>query len=798
MAHTADWSVTGTQYLASRGFDVLVFHNDYFCGKQAGLELIHHGVRTAMRGDVSLVPLPHDGDERPRLESREVAPDGASVTAHLRYGADGFAYAVTVRPEGDDLHVVAALKDVPPAASARQAVFHLFCFPDVYRGRCFVTDRHAGVFPRQYSASCRAAGLPAGVLARGTVLHLAPDEPACSLTIRAAAGELELLDASSWAVQGDLMVRSVLDPDKPSEAAHWIITPRRIPGWLKPPEVQASQVGYHPGQRKVAVVELDAADAAEHTVSLVRIDAGGEQVVRSGPVRPWGRFLRYAYGHFDFTEVRRPGLYRLTCAGRSTGVFRIGEDVYAAGIWQPTLETFLAVQMCHVEVRDRERVWHGACHLDDALQAPAGTKHFDGYYQSEPTASPLSDLERMPGLGVGGWHDAGDFDLHGWSQIRTTYYLALAAEAFGADCDHTTVLPQRKLVLLHEPDGVPDIVQQVAHGARALLAPWRACGHSIFGIIAATFRQYGITGDPVNMTAGTSDRPGRTSAADPVPKGPRWVFTTPSIQRDYEMAAVLAAAARVLAPFEPALADECLGAAREAFDKTRAAQAGLAQPEQQRKVQVSEIGAAVELLLTTGEDRYAEAIAERSAAATSAVGEAGWRVARVLDRVGGAGLRAALAAAVAEHCGELARKRSESPYGIVWHSAVWGIGWGLLWQAVQEYYLWRAFPRIVDPEGILAVVNYTLGCHPGPGLSLVSGVGSRSMTIAYGFNRDDNSYIPGGVVSGPAHVLPDLLELRDGFPFLWQQSEYVIGGAAAYVFCVLAADDILNAGPRPG
>ena len=27
------WTITDTQYLASRGFDVLVFHNDYYCGK---------------------------------------------------------------------------------------------------------------------------------------------------------------------------------------------------------------------------------------------------------------------------------------------------------------------------------------------------------------------------------------------------------------------------------------------------------------------------------------------------------------------------------------------------------------------------------------------------------------------------------------------------------------------------------------------------------------------------------------------------------------------------------------------
>lgn len=53
--------------------------------------------------------------------------------------------------------------------------------------------------------------------------------------------------------------------------------------------------------------------------------------------------------------------------------------------------------------------------------------------------------------------------------------------------------------------------------------------------------------------------------------------------------------------------------------------------------------------------------------------------------------------------------------------------------------------------------------------------GARSTTTAYGLNRADWSYIPGGVVSGTNLVRPDLPELKD-FPFPWQQAEYVLGG----------------------
>lgn len=56
----------------------------------------------------------------------------------------------------------------------------------------------------------------------------------------------------------------------------------------------------------------------------------------------------------------------------------------------------------------------------------------------------------------------------------------------------------------------------------------------------------------------------------------------------------------------------------------------------------------------------------------------------------------------------------------------------------------------------------------------------------------DWSYIPGGVISGTALIRPDYPELLT-FPFLWQQTEYVLGGGSShYMFLVLAAKQLLN------
>lgn len=83
--------------------------------------------------------------------------------------------------------------------------------------------------------------------------------------------------------------------------------------------------------------------------------------------------------------------------------------------------------------------------------------------------------------------------------------------------------------------------------------------------------------------------------------------------------------------------------------------------------------------------------------------------------------------------------------------------------------------------------------HPGSNqASFASGVGALSATVGYGLNHADWSYIPGGAISGTALIRPDFPELLT-FPFLWQQTEYVLGGGSShYMFLVLAAQSFLN------
>src|SRR5690625_7811402 len=92
--------------------------------------------------------------------------------------------------------------------------------------------------------------------------------------------------------------------------------------------------------------------------------------------------------------------------------------------------------MDHMEVREGYRTWHGASHLDDALQAPPNYEHFDLFAHGEETDTDFETFEHIPGLAHGGWYDAGDYDIRTQSQYFTVQHLAHTWEQFGIERDN--------------------------------------------------------------------------------------------------------------------------------------------------------------------------------------------------------------------------------------------------------------------------------------------------------------------------------------------------------------------------
>jgi hypothetical protein len=171
----------------------------------------------------------------------------------------------------------------------------------------------------------------------------------------------------------------------------------------------------------------------------------------------------------------------------------------------------------------------------------------------------------------------------------------------------------------------------------------------------------------------------------------------------------------------------------------------------------------------------------------------GWLVGRTLPLINDERYRSSITEAVKTYRAVIDERGRKTPYGVPYEPDIWGAGWGIQRFGFEQYFLHAAFPRIFPKDYALSALNFVLGCHPGSNTSsFASGVGARSLTTAYGANRADWSYIPGGIGSGTALIRPDYPELLV-WPFLWQQTEYVLGGGTTdYLFLVLAADHLMN------
>jgi hypothetical protein len=626
-------------------------------------------------------------------------------------------------------------------------------------------------------------------IAEGTKLVVAPEDDMLRLSIESSTGNLKLLDGRYIHNNGWFVVRSLVAESATHNAIEWIITPNCIMDWKSTPVIHVSQIGYHPGQEKVAIIELDKNETKRDIPVLLRIAENGQkiEVTRTKP-ESWGTFLRYNYLKFDFSSVKQEGVYLVKYGNEQSQPFRIAEDVFQRNVWQPTLEYFLPVQMCHMRVNEKYRVWHGLCHMDDARMAPVNHDHFDGYIQGDSTYTKFEPGDHVPGLNTGGWHDAGDYDLRVESQSGEMYILTEAYEAFNIKYDETTIDENRHIVEIHQPDGKPDVLQQIEHGALSVVGGYKNLGRLYRGIIESTKRQYVLLGDGSTMTDGLiydgKLKAGERTVSHSSETDDRWVFTEKNPSRELTTAAHLAAAARVLKGFNDDLSLQCLDVAKDIFSHNY---------QQTEAITNSRIHAATELFLTTGEESYKKYLLENESAITKGIRNLAWLIGRALPAINNPGFTASVKNSARSFSEEIIKQSEETPFGVPYRPNIWGAGWDIQSFGVRQYYLHAAFPDLFSSSPVFNALNFILGVHPGENTaSFASGVGARSTIVAYGVNRADWSYIPGGVSSGTALIRPNFPELLD-WPYLWQQQEYVMGGGATnFMFLVLAADKLLG------
>ena len=798
------FKINEQEYLERRGANVMLAHDFYPESHQGGVGLIQNGIRVATNGDLRLEAAPGQWQPVPKVGVRQIDRERQEISVRMTYPDEeknkkgfnpidypdlNFSYTLKVAPSGSSFKIVVDLDEPLPEEWVGRVGMNLELFPGILFGKSYYMDDTSGLFDRQANGPGRKN--EHGIyelepMAQGSKLVVAPETTNQTLTIENKDGSpLQLLDGRAQHSNGWFIVRSLIPSGATNNAIQWLVTPTVVEDYIYEPVVQVSQVGYHTLQEKIALIETDLKDTAEKA-TLYRVnESGGLSKITSRVPELWGNFLRYRYYQFDFSEVTEPGMYQLNYGNKKSHAFKISDDVFHRNVWQPTLEYFLPVQMCHMRVNDRYKVWHGLCHMDDARMAPTSTNHFDGYVQGPETLTKFKSGEHVPGINVGGWHDAGDYDLRVESQASTVHGLCQIYELFNVDYDNTSIDQSLRTVDMLTPDGKPDVLQQIEHGVLSIIGGYKSMGRFYRGIIVPTLAQYTLLGDPVNHSdnkifSNTEEGSKIALGQDGAPDD-RWVFTEENPLRELQTATALAAAARILKEYNSSLADDCLSISREIWNATQA------------ENPLWKVGLASELLRTTQNKEYTDYLVLNGDLIAKNISQTGWTVGPVLSLLDNPSFEKKITLSISEYYNEIQALGKKTPYGIPYEPNIWGAGWGIQNFGVKQYYLHTSFPEIFPATYIFNAMNFILGVHPGVNTSsFASGVGSRSLTQAYGVNRGDFSFIPGGIGSGTALIRPDFPELLE-WPFLWQQTEYVLGGGTTdYLFLILAANELLN------
>jgi len=790
-------------YFETPGLNVFVFSDEYAEGHQGGIQIIQHGVRIATNGDIWLEPTPGQWSPFSQVEDKKADWNNQSIITSLCYPNKKAAersfnpitypdlllnYSVEVKAEGKAFRILVNLDKPLPDEWVGKVGFNLELYPGDLFGKSFLMDGKAGAFPLQLTGPFSELpdnALQVDPLATGNELIVAPETELQLLTIRSEKNPVQLIDGRALHNNGWFIVRSLIPKKTTKAAIEWLVIPNIVNAWKYGPVIHINQVGYQSDQSKIALIECDQRDSIALNAELIQVLPSGEhRKVFSDIPKHWGKFHRYRYFQFDFSTITAAGIYYISYNTQKSSLFRVGTDIYERGIWQPTLEYFLPIQMCHMRVNDRYRIWHGACHMDDATMAPLNHVHFDGYKQGASTLTSWQPSDHVPGLNSGGWHDAGDFDLRVESQAGTVYSLCLIYEEFGLDYDVTTIDQSSHLVEMHLPDNKPDILQQIEHGLISIIGGYQNLGRLYRGIICRGLRQYVTLGDPASITDNIVFKADLSTASEKFHQqknDDRWVFTEENPRHELQVCTALAAAARVMKGYNDTLAELSLKIAVELWNKNK-----------ESEFIPQKIEALTELILTSNDPAYIEQLISWQDELVKSLPEIGWTLGRIQHLVDKNTFQRSFMLGMQQYYMKLQQEIQQNPFGVVYHPVTWGVAWNVERFGVAQYYLYKNLKNGESKKYMLAALDYLLGVHPGEAeVSFVSGVGSKSATVAYGLNRDDWSYIPGGVVSGTATIKPDLPEFKE-WPYLWQQSEYMISGAAEYfMFLVLGAREVL-------
>ncbi len=816
-----DLQLNDLEYFERQGVNVLVFSNSFNGGfndeKNSGIEIIHHGVRTVQGGAIRLNNTPEQWDLVPKMTSRKVDKQNQSVEVALRYDDYDFDSRVVVTAKGKAVEIAVYLDKPVPTALVGEAGFNIEFLPSQYWQKTYLMDGRLNRFPR-YAAS-QTVTRPNSEKPRqfkgfktyddrgtdrfvdplpmetGHELVVATDAPERMIRISSEDAELKLYDGRMIAQNGWYVLRSILPANKTGKVFTWVVEPHAIPNWIREPNIGFSQVGYIPEQPKVAVIELDKNDKVRQTASLWRINNDGKtEKAYEGEITTWGPYYKYNYVKFDFSSVKQPGIYYIQYGDTKTNDFIIDKSVYDK-ITDATTDVWIPIHMNHMYVNEAYRVWHGEPFKEGYLQAPP-SDHFDLHAQGQTTDTKYQPYELIPGLNIGGFFDAGDFDIETGSNINVVQNLIRTWELFKPQRDETFVSQQQRYVDLHRPDGTPDILQFIEHGTLNLVAQAEQIGHMASTLSNSVLDNYHHLGDAASITDGLhydrSLKPYEVSSDGKRSGTPddMWAFTTRNPRLDLRAATMFAAASRALEGYNDDLAQRALKQSKRLMEEGNQLLKKQKRVDTQAEEDFNWLGGFdagsmttnLQLYIATGEKKYIEDFNKQIWKALDT--RLPFNIQTALDAVPymDDAYKQKLRPYIEQYNKYIKDFDQQNPYGLPiglgnWAGVNMVLNFGITINYAHLYY-----PDIVSKDEIYRVANWLYGCHPYHNYSFVAAVGAaRPKAVFYGNNRADFSFIPGNVAPGLLFRHPDHFENFDDWPFLWGQNEGTIAGNTQYV-----------------
>lgn len=812
LAQAQDLKLNDKGYFEKQGINVLVFSNSFDGGfndeKNSGIEIIQHGIRSIQGGAVRLNSTPEQWDLVPKMTFRNVDREKGVIEVGLRYEDYDFDSRIVVTSKGETVEIAVWLDSPVPEELAGKAGLNLEFLPSRYWLKTFLMDGRLNRFPRYASSQTvtrpnsekprqfkgfktyddRGTGrfidpLP---IETGHNITMAMDDPERMISINSSDSELELYDGRMLAQNGWFVLRSVLPKNKTGKVVSWTVKPNAIDGWIRKPNIGFCQVGYTPEQPKVSVIELDKNDTPKNVAALMRInDDGTVSKAYEGKIETWGDYFKYNYVKFDFSDVKTPGVYYIQYDTVKTNNFIIDSHVYDK-ITDATTDVWVPIHMNHMYVNEAYRVWHGEPFKEGYLQAPP-SDHFDLHYQGPTTDTKYKPLELIPGLNVGGFFDAGDFDIETGSNINVVENFIRTWELFKPQRDETFVSEQQRYVDLHRPDGKPDIMQYIEHGTLNLVAQAEQIGHMASTLSNSVLDNYHHLGDAASITDGLhydpSLKPYEVSADGKRSGTPddMWAFTTRNPELDMRAATMFAAAAHALEGYNDSLAARALKQSKRLMQEAEELMKSSDKKfSDQRKYGFAATN--MQLYAATRDKKYLDAFMKEIWSGLDRNLE--FNIQTALDAIPymDEAYRDKLKPYVEKFAKYISGFDKQNPYGVPIGLGNWAGSNQVLSFGTAVCFAHYYYPEIVKKDEVYRAANWMFGCHPYHNYSFVAAVGAaRPKKVFYGNNRADFSFIPGNVAPGLLFRKPDHFENFDDWPFLWGQNEGTIAGNTQYI-----------------